>query len=256
MRLRRGVGGRDSGDTSTETFLALYLIVLAFFILLTSISKREEDRAKVVLGSLGSTFSERSLVVTGPLDYTFGSGVFWTSGALGESVRALFQSTFPLAKISPYQPFGRLAIEAPVDAFFVPGGSLFQAQQTQFLDRLSAILARDRPELAFEVEITVFLPAGTARSVDKSLTRSLAVARAGAFARALVDRGVPAARVIAGIGEGQSGMLLLTFFERVLPRKPPARRSRSHAPPRAKPGKAPTPPSATLSLPALPGAGD
>jgi len=255
MRLRRSAGPGDSGDTVAETFLALFLIVLAFFILLTSISKREEDRAKAVLGSLGSTFAERSLAVTGPLDYTFGSGVFWKSGTLGESLRALFQSTFPLAEISPYQPFGQLAIEAPADAFFVPGGSLLQARKTRFLDRLSTILARARPGFVFEVEITVLLSAEAARAAGKSRRRSLALARAGALALALVDRGVPAARVIAGIGEGPAGMLRLVFFDRERPTASDA--SRSPAPPatpsKAPPDTAPTPPSAALPLP---GAGD
>ncbi len=253
MRLRRGVGTGDSGDTVAETFLALFLIVLAFFILLTSISKREEDRAKAVLGSLGSTFAERSQVVTGPLDYAFGSGVFWRSGSLGEAMRALFQSTFPLAEISPYQPFGQLAVEAPVDAFFVSGGSLFQAEQTRFLDRLSTILARDRPGLVFEAEITVFLPAEAARATGKSSPRALAIARAGAFARALVERGVPAPRVIAGIGEGPAGMLRLTFFERDRPAAPDAPRPPASAPAAPAKTKSDKTPSATLSLP---GAGD
>lgn len=214
MRLRRSIATGGAAETATETFLALFLIVLAFFILLTSISKREEDRAKAVLGSLGSTFSENALVVTGPLDYTFGTGVYWTSGAAEKSVRGLFQSTFPLARIPPYQPFGSLVFEVPADEVFVSGGSLLQAQETDFLERLATILVHERPGIVFETEIIVFVTPEAARAEGESPARALALARAGAFARALVDRGVAPARVSAGIAEGQPGVVRLAFFER------------------------------------------
>ncbi len=214
MRLRRSIAPGGAAETANETFLALFLIVLAFFILLTSISKREEDRAKAVLGSLGSTFSENALVVTGPLDYTFGTGVYWTSGTAEKSMRGLFQSTFPLARISPYQPFGSLVFEVPADEVFVSGGSLLQAQETDFLERLATILTHERPGIVFETEITVFVTPEAARAEGDSPVRALALARAGAFARALVDRGVTPARISAGIAEGRPGLVRLAFYER------------------------------------------
>ena len=41
------------GDSTTPIFLALYLIILAFFILMNAISSRQEARSNAVLGSLG-----------------------------------------------------------------------------------------------------------------------------------------------------------------------------------------------------------
>ena len=53
----RQSGSVESGGQTTALFLALYLLVLAFFIVLVTISSLEDVKSKAVMDSLTSTFS-------------------------------------------------------------------------------------------------------------------------------------------------------------------------------------------------------
>ncbi|MFQ5957911.1 MAG: hypothetical protein ACE5LF_00935 [Alphaproteobacteria bacterium] len=209
---RHAVKPRAGGDSTTPIFLALYLIILAFFVLLNAISQRQEARSKAVLGSLGTTFSQSALIATGPLDFASGSGVFTAVGDFEETMRALFQAAFPFVKVTPYQPFGQLQVEFPVESIFSPDGTGPLAEQAPFFDRLAAALNREIPDQYFEVQLLIALSPEQARNATRE--RATAVTRAGAFARALDERGVPADHVSVGIEEGDPAMLRLLFIAR------------------------------------------
>lgn len=200
----------EPGGDSTNIFLSLYLIFLAFFILLNAISKLQEDRTKAVLGSLGATFAEPAFVATGPLDFTAGSGAFSAVQAFDQSIRKLFQSAFPFVSFKPFQPFEKMIAEIPVDAMFVADSALIRANQVAFLNDLAAILSRETPGQSFGVEVLAPVSAQAMRTPTPE--RSMAVDRVGAFARALASRGVFPARITAGIEQGKPEMLRLMFF--------------------------------------------
>lgn len=200
------------GDSTTPIFLALYLIILAFFILMNAISSRQEARSDAVLGSLGATFSEPALVATGPFDVAPGSGVFSAIADFENTVRALFEAEFPFVKVSPYQPFGQMQVEIPVESIYAPGRTTPLAEQAPFFDRLAAALNREIPGHHFEAELLIALPVAEARNPTPE--RAIAVERAGAFARQLDARNVSANHVSVGIEEGDPAMLRLLFFAR------------------------------------------
>ncbi len=209
---RPAVKPRVQGDSTTSIFLALYLIVLAFFILLNAISSRQEARSKAVLGSIGATFSQPAVVATGPLDFASGSGVFAAVGDFEDTVRKIFQTAFPFVKVSPYQPFGQMQVEFPVDSIFAPGGAVPLAEHGPFFDRLAGALKREIPGQYFEAELLIGLLPFEARNPTPE--RAIAVERAGAFARELDRRGVPASHLSVGIEEGDPAVLRLLFFVR------------------------------------------
>lgn len=206
---RRPIAQSGGQGDSTQLFLSLYLIVLAFFILLNAISKIQEERSKVVLGSLGATFAEPAIVATGPLDFTAGSGAFSAVHAFDKSIRSLFQSAFPFVSFKPFQPFEKMMAEFPVDAMFGAESALIRADQVVALNELATILTRDTPGQRFSVEL--LLPVSPTGVRSPTPERSLAVDRAAALARALVVRGVPADRVTAGIEGGDAGKLRMRF---------------------------------------------
>jgi hypothetical protein len=206
---RRSIAqSKEQGD-STPLFLSLYLIVLAFFILLNAISKIQEERTKVVFGSLGATFAEPAIVATGPLDFTAGSGAYSAVHAFDESIRSLFQSAFPFVSFKPFQPFEKMVAEVPVNAMFGAKGALIRADHVVFLNELAAILSRETPGQRFSVELLLPVSPGAVRSPTPE--RSVAVDRASVLARALVVRGVPADSITAGIEGGDPGRLRMRF---------------------------------------------
>ncbi|MFQ5784688.1 MAG: hypothetical protein ACE5H8_07670 [Alphaproteobacteria bacterium] len=210
---RPGVQPKAQGDTTTAIFLALYLIVLAFFILLNAISEREAGRAKAALGSLGATFAEPALVPTGPLDYAAGAGAYSALTESANTIRHLFQSAFPMVEVSPYQPFRQMQVMVPVNAVFVPDGALIHAEVAGFLDQLAAVLARATPGQVFELEVLV--PLAAAETMASTPARANAVHRAAAVARALTDRGVASAQLVAGIAQNDTGQMRFVFQTRL-----------------------------------------
>jgi len=189
----------DAGqDASVMAFLALYLIVLAFFIVLNAVSKREDQRAKAAIGSVVASFRQSTEVSTGPFDFVGGYGVEADRGDFNEAVRRLFEASMPIARVDPYQPFGRVAVTLPMATLFAPGVATIKPLRRPFLDRFANILRNDSPGQFFEIELLL----GTSTDRPGSADRPLAVNRAGALARALRDAGVPAERIVTGIDAG------------------------------------------------------
>ena len=94
--------------------LGLYLILLAFFIMLNALSHREELRAKAVLGSVNSTFSTDEELITGPVQATAATGLAESLKGYKDSLRRVYETTTPLAEFPPTQRHDQVEIIIPV----------------------------------------------------------------------------------------------------------------------------------------------
>ena len=212
MHRRSSAQPEDTGASTTALFLSLYLIILAFFILLNAYSHRQETRTAAVLGSLGTTFSEVFLSADGPLEAARGPDAFGALGELEDEVRELFESVIPLVKVTPYLRYSQLLVEVPVDGMYAPGEASVRAEAAGLLDRLAEILGREMPGQRFELEAVVSLPGSGARKAGPG--RDLAVRRAAVLARELGARGVQPDAVAAGVADGDVAALRLSLFIR------------------------------------------
>ncbi len=212
MHRRSSAQPEDTGASTTALFLSLYLIILAFFILLNAYSHRQETRTAAVLGSLGTTFSEAFVSATGPLEAARGPDAFGALGELEDEVRELFESVIPLVKVTPYLRYSQLLVEVPVDGMYAPGEASVRAEAAGLLDRLAEILRREMPGQRFELEAVVSLPGSGARKAGPG--RDLAARRAAVLARELGARGVQPDAVAAGVADGEVAALRLSLFIR------------------------------------------
>ncbi len=212
MHRRSSAQPEDTGASTTALFLSLYLIILAFFVLLNAYSHRQETRTTAVLGSLGTTFSEVFLSATGPLEAARGPDAFGALGELEDEVRELFESVIPLVKVTPYLRYSQLLVEVPVDGMYAPGEASVRAKAAGLLDRLAEVLRREMPGQRFELEAVVSLPGSGARKAGPR--RDLAARRAAVLARELVARGVQPDAVAAGVADGGVAALHLSLFIR------------------------------------------
>lgn len=178
-------------DTSLLMFLGLYLLLLAFFIMLNSISSYEIEKSRAVIKGLGIAFSQGS----GKENATSQSGVILGNTRSLEAVRRIFEAAIPLAEIE--QPVaGRiLSVSLPMDALFVPGSTALKSDQDGLLEQLAASLGAPPPGMRFDMEFVVGVEGGAAK--DTALP--LPVLRAGLFARALRQRGAPADGMSIGV---------------------------------------------------------
>lgn len=214
-RAASGMGlGAGLGGANVSLFLSLFLLLLAFFIVLTSLSSHEESKAEAVLRSLEKTFSTSATSRPDPAPlqgvYTGARGSF-----LGEArsfideAGAILESEIPAVRIDRPLPGRLMHARLRAAALFEDDGAILRSSRTALIDRLVAALAAAPPGLTFEVE---FLVGSDYDSTNNSPSgQTLQMARAGAFARAMVARGAPPASLAVGLEPGDTDWVRLVF---------------------------------------------
>jgi outer membrane protein OmpA-like peptidoglycan-associated protein len=203
----------DAGRTIT-LFLALYLLVLAFFILLVSISSTEEVKSKALMESLTSTFSS---VLPPRMDLTAfnaTTGDFLAADEFQRQVTGLFSTVIGVVKVEMIQPGRLMRVELDGDSLFELDKDTVREGQYAFMDRLVAALSANPPGLRFEMEFVVPTPWSGVQTLPT--TQSLSIRRAGSFARNLLSRGAPPGSVSIGIKGSEETTVEIWFHIRAL----------------------------------------
>jgi hypothetical protein len=209
-------GNRPKSDTgsSITLFLALYLLVLAFFILLVSISSTEEVKSKALMDSLSSTFSS---VLPPRMDLTTfnaTTGEFLAADDFQRQVTGLFSTVIGVEKVDAIQPGRLMRVEMDGNGLFELESDVVREGQYGFMDRLVAALSANPPGLRFEMEFVVPAPWSEDQTLPEE--QSLPVRRAGAFARDLLERGAPPGSVSIGLKGSESSNVEIWFHIRAL----------------------------------------
>lgn len=189
--------------SSILVYLSLFLLLLAFFILLNAISVQEKQRVRAVLESVERVFTIDPRLLFGhhPVSARAGSVVV-TAGL--KTLGDLFETEIAVAKVTRISPGNILEVVMPADNVFVRDGSAVRPERAGLLDRVAESLRQRPPGLRYVAEVLVSVPAPEG-------TDPAAAARATAFARALVERGAPASALSAGLEPGAAGWLRLLF---------------------------------------------
>jgi len=197
---RSGVDGPETTGGAeaflpVQAFLSLYLVLLAFFIVLASVSQPEAGRAVQAIASVRASF---------PSDLPLGSPTGEATNLFVEAERALPDRVGRLVEADlPIQPprrdpsTGEIATEAPVETLF-EGAAVSRAGQA-FLRRVATFLAA--PPEGTRLVVNALVPDGDTLSAE----------RAARVARTLIDQGAPADVVTVGI-ERNPGKSARFFF--------------------------------------------
>ncbi len=202
----------DSGTPTISLFLALYLLVLAFFIVLVTISTLEEVKSQAVMDSLTSTFSSLLPPSTDLTLFNAKEGDVLAGQVFEEEVTEIFATAIQVARIEVVQPGRQMRVTMPADAVFFPESSEIRESQLPLLDRIVASLSASAPGVHHDMDFLVVVP--YAQNGTLPTGRSLPAARAAAFADALHLRGVPPARMSLGLKPGRGKNVILRFFVR------------------------------------------
>lgn len=196
---RAGDGGNGTDLVLT---LALFILLLAFFILLNSMSTFRDEKVGQVLESVDDAFAATTLR-GGP------SGDIDRPGIIAQAATAVRQlgdqvlADIPLAKLETRTtPDGdRLILTVPEAELFQAGTGSLRDDRVGLLHRVADVLTPRAGGIQVRAE-ALFAGAGGAD----------AVARAGALARGLVHTGAPAAALTIGIEDGgAAGTVRLLF---------------------------------------------
>lgn len=196
---------RKGGGSNIALFLALYLLLLAFFILLNSISRIQEVKSKAVIESVTATFAPSRLAgrIVAPPSADMGDvlAIEQAQDRIGDTVRSLV----PAARVEVLAPGRLMEIVLPVAALFVEGETTLRRGRLPFLDRFVAALSAVPPGYVAELEVLFSTGGDSGPGFPVGQTPELA--RAGALARGLLARGMPETRLTVGLERDEPGQL-------------------------------------------------
>ena len=201
-----------SGGSTVSLFLGLYLLVLSFFILLVTISTREELKTQAVMDSLTSTFRTILPPSTDLTAFSAKEGELVIGQRFQEQITKIFTTAMRVIKVEIVQPGRVMRVAMPADALFLTGGTEIRPARFPLLDRLVATLSGRPPGLRFDMEFVI----GSAYTPDNDLPlrQTLEMARAGTFARAMLARGVPPDSISVGLEPGSREDVAIWFYVR------------------------------------------
>jgi hypothetical protein len=201
---------RSTAGAQTPTmllYLSLFLLLLVFFAVLGSLTRLEAVRAADALGSLESAFLGTN---TGRAR---GPTLMPAADGLEKEIGELVESELPIATVKSDHAGNELRLSVNAGEMFQLRRAELRSDRSRLLDAIARILLERGANGTREISLGVNAPQ---LAVEP---RTLAALRAGALARAMIARGVPAGQVSAAIIEGPTGLVSFSF--RVRPETAP-----------------------------------
>jgi len=200
------------GGGSIALFLALYLLVLAFFILLVSISTIEDVKSKAAMDSLSSSFTT---ILPPSINLTAidsSEGEVLAGQRFQEEITNMFSTTIQVTQVEVIQPGRLMRVQLNSDVLFDIGKTDIRPSNQPLLDRIVATLSGREPGTRYDMEFVISSPYTTAKNLP--IGETLEMARAGAFAREMLARGAPPDSVSVGLKPGNPKDIDIWFYIR------------------------------------------
>jgi hypothetical protein len=201
--LRFGASGDrgEGGEGATLLYLGVFILLLAFFILLNSISHFHDEKVGAVIRSVDDAFSTQALLTGSPGD---------RQQARREAARAvqdlgdLIRAELPLAKVEAGTETGTLHVTMPASNLFAGDGLAIRPSQQGLMDRIARAMENRPRGVSVRAEF-LFATKGVEDTAPL-------VARAGALARAVSALGANPVWLSVGLEKGaEAGQLRLLF---------------------------------------------
>ncbi|MDX1737147.1 MAG: hypothetical protein R3261_02860 [Alphaproteobacteria bacterium] len=218
-------------------FLSLFLLLLAFFILLNALSTFEEAKARMVIKSVTSTF--KTELVEKKKAQIFIS----TLGAVPEprevmgQIEQMWVTAVPLVKVDALNEGSMMQMTLATKELFVVGEAAIRPDRVSILNATATALMSELPDSLIELQLTFGVrdidrvkttkPEENSQLVTEEIAdpnllapvnrnedRSLAFIRAGVVARYLEDTGVEPHSISVGLREINPKELRMRFFVR------------------------------------------
>jgi hypothetical protein len=200
-----------TGKSSLFLFLCLYLQILAFFIMLVSISTLQPDKSKLAMQSLTDAFSSVRLSSEDTEDLNKESGKD-PGQKFQEEITLIFESSLKAAKVDVILPGRVMLVTVPTDSIFVSGLAELRPIKENVLERLANVLA-GRPEGRHH-DLEFLQGAKLDKNKIFPLGRTLEIERANLFAVEMLQRGARSDSVAVGVEPGNINTVKFWFFTR------------------------------------------
>lgn len=196
-------------DAGTITFLSLFLLLLAFFILLNALSTIEETKTREVLTSVAATF--RSVVDSKTEAQILVSDLGPTPEAYEvlSALEQLWVTSVPITRVDRLTGGQIMRLTLPVNELFLGGQSVLRADRDALIDSTALVLGRKPGTTLTEAQI-VFEVEARPEMLSETGSR-LAADRAGKIAAAFVKFGSPEERLSVGLQDGDPKQMQIRF---------------------------------------------
>lgn len=225
-------------ETGPLLFLSLFLLLLAFFILLNALSTFEERKTRAVISSVAATFQTDTEQVSSAQILISTLGPVPLPQEVLEDVERLWVTAVPLARIDRLTDGRLLELAVPLTELFVGGEAAVRLDRDDLMRATAQALAakpvgfvthlrialpapdltavRDRPtgltsEGAAEAPVDIDDPGAALAARPVLGSEHLPFARAGEIARTLVAAGAPPDTISVGLRHDTGTRLRLRF---------------------------------------------
>ncbi len=205
---------QNAGDSSMGIFVSLYLLLLAFFVVLNSISNQEQSRAGAVMESVNSAFKKQFAPKANFIDLLTKPDAIAPNDEFVDDVRGFLASVLGLEGRFPTDGGNLLQVNLPVSAIFETGTAALRPDRDAFIAQLTDMVLREKPGEHREVEF-IFEIGARSLSVTPQPEQTLAVRRASLLADSLILEGFPVAGLSTGIVPGAAETIRVVFRSRV-----------------------------------------
>lgn len=196
-------------DPTLIQVLSLYLLLLAFFVLLFNASQYDRGKAAAVKESLSSTF--RTHGDPADPDIVRSSDQGDTPGAelVLDSFADLIRTELTVAKIENLERGRLLRVTLDPEDLFETASPGIRSDRDKFVDKLAELLGKTPPGIRHKVQ--VFMVGDWILPDQMTRTIPLPIARVAGFAEILLARGALAGTVSGGARHGQKKHISLIY---------------------------------------------
>lgn len=200
---------RRRPDAGITIFLSLFLLLLAFFILLNALATIEETKSRQVITSVAAAF--RSVVDAEARAQILISDLGPTPEAeeVLEALDQLWVTSVPVAKVEKLTQGQIMQMTIPVNELFLGGQAVLRADRESLFDRTGLLLGLATKGAVTEAQIAFGTRRGEGTLADRE--GQLAAERAGRIAAALVAHDAPSERLSIGLWDSDPSLLRVRF---------------------------------------------
>lgn len=181
--------------------LSLYLLLLAFFVLLNSLSATREDRLRAVKGSLSETFATTGTPATETRQLSSSAGNILSHAGFLDRIGSLVRTELAFASVRHITPGRLMEVSMPTERLFSGRRVAVDPLYRPTIVAMADALRHPRRGVRYEVEILV----------GAGGDRVLPGARSAYLATVFTGAGAPRRCVAAGVEYGAPGLLTLRF---------------------------------------------
>lgn len=205
------IKSKPTGDTTTGVFVSLYLIVLAFFIVMNVISNQVKSKVSASVSSVNDTFKaefiDKADQLEAPKDKTESTPNLDFQRSI---IDALDFSELELSNRHVSRGGSQLRVDINVDDVFLPNSAILNQKTAASIEQL-IILLGNAPEGEMR-EFAFFFGYGRSTSADeKDAKRILSLQRAGTFARHLQSLNAPQGAFTTGLRATDEAKITAVF---------------------------------------------